>query len=97
MPLSASNNEIPLPAFSQFEEKFEEINGVEAPPSLPSTSGYEEHATTSIETNEITMRGQETQRMCLDASTSQDFVSGIMKIVPEVDVSLAVELTTGHI
>ncbi|KAJ8439316.1 hypothetical protein Cgig2_022453 [Carnegiea gigantea] len=70
---------------SQFEEKFEEINGVEAPPSLPSTSGYEEHATTSVETNVIRMQGQETQRVCSDTSTSQDFVSGIMKIVPEVD------------
>ena len=48
-----------MPAFSQFEEKFEEINGVEAPPSLPSTSGYEEHATASVETNEIRMQGQE--------------------------------------
>lgn len=70
---------------SQFEEKFEEINGVEAPPSIPSTSGYEEHATTSVKSNETEMQVQETQRICSDASAPQDFVSGIMKIVPEVD------------
>lgn len=37
--------------------------------------------------NEIDIQGIETQRMCSDASTSEDFVSGLMKIIPDVDVS----------
>lgn len=38
---------------------------------------------------EIEMQGQDAQRMSSDLNTSQDFVSGIMRIVPsDVDVSL---------
>ncbi|KAL6976458.1 hypothetical protein U1Q18_025246 [Sarracenia purpurea var. burkii] len=75
---------------SQFEEKFEEANGVEPPPSIPSTSGFIENPVAPVVTeesrqNEIEMQGQETQRICSDIHTSQDFVSGIMKIVPEVE------------
>ncbi|KAL3530336.1 hypothetical protein ACH5RR_009658 [Cinchona calisaya] len=75
---------------SQFEEKFEEANTVEAPPDIPSTSGLNENlATTSASKesggNEIEIERQEDSRMCSDIGTSQDFVSGIMKIVPEVD------------
>lgn len=40
---------------------------------------------------EIEMQGHDANRMCSDLSASQDFVSGIMKIVPsEVDVSSTV-------
>ena len=79
--------------FSQFEEKFEESNAVEAPPDIPSTSGFNENPAVPMaieETtgNELGMQGQEDQRLCTDTNASQDFVSGIMKIVPEVDVSL---------
>ena len=79
--------------FSQFEEKFEESNAVEAPPGIPSTLGFNENPAvpTAIEEttgNELGMQGQEDQRLCTDTNASQDFVSGIMKIVPEVDVSL---------
>ena len=79
--------------FSQFEEKFEESNSVEAPPGIPSTSGFNENpavpmAIEETTRNEIEMQGQEDQRLCTDTNASQDFVSGIMKIVPEVDVSL---------
>jgi hypothetical protein len=79
---------------SQFEEKFEEINGVEVPPSFPSSSGFNENPSTAVVTEEsrgkeIEMQGQDDQRMCSDLNASQDFVSGIMKIVPsDVDVSL---------
>lgn len=74
---------------SQFEEKFEEINGAEAPSSLPSTSGHNEEMATDLEDesrgNELEMEGQEVNRTCSDPNASQDFVGGIMKIVPEVD------------
>nr|GMD21367.1 transcription factor E2FB [Ipomoea batatas] len=74
---------------SQFEEKFEDINAVEAPPNIPSTSGANENATTAIETesreNEVGVQENATERMSSDVGTSQDFVSGIMKIVPDVD------------
>ncbi|KAK0603762.1 hypothetical protein LWI29_008394 [Acer saccharum] len=76
---------------SQFEEKFEEIHGAEAPPNLPSTSAIIENPATTMITEEtrgkeIEMQEQDVDRMCTDISASQDFVSGIMKIVPsEVD------------
>ncbi|XP_052175733.1 transcription factor E2FB-like [Diospyros lotus] len=75
---------------SQFEEKFEEISGMEATPSIPSTSGLNENPTAQLvieegRVNEIEIQGQEANRICSDINASQDFVSGIMKIVPEVD------------
>lgn len=75
---------------SQFEEKFEEVNAVEAPPSVPSTSGLNENATATLATEEnsevdIGMEDKENQRVCSDVGTSQDFMNGIMKIVPDVD------------
>jgi len=83
---------------SQFEEKFEEINGVEVAPNVPSSSGFDENPATTMVTEEskgkeTEMQGQDAQRMCSDLNASQDFVSGIMKIVPsDVDVSLALDL-----
>lgn len=80
--------------FSQFEEKFEEIHGVEPPPSYPSSSGFNENVATTMVTGESTgkeieVQEQDADRMCSDLNTSQDFVSGIMKIVPsDIDVSL---------
>ncbi|KAK6138468.1 hypothetical protein DH2020_027788 [Rehmannia glutinosa] len=79
-----------ISVLNQFEENFEEINGVEAPENIPETSGANEIAsapfpTEEIRGNEIDVQRLEAQRMCSDASTSQDFVSGIMKIVPDVD------------
>ena len=77
--------------FSQFEEKFEEINGDEASPSIPLTSGFDGNSATPMVTeesrNDTEMQGQEDHRLCSDINASQDFVSGIMKIVPEVDVN----------
>ncbi|CAL5352548.1 unnamed protein product [Camellia sinensis] len=74
---------------SQFEEKFEEINGDEASPSIPLTSGFDGNPAAPIVTeesrNDTEMQGQEDHRLCSNINASQDFVSGIMKIVPEVD------------
>ncbi|KAI5666944.1 hypothetical protein M9H77_16797 [Catharanthus roseus] len=75
---------------SQFEEKFEEINAIEAPPSIPSTLGVNENVASTSGAkegvgNEIEQKAQEDNRICSDIGTSQDFVSGIMKIVPDVD------------
>ncbi|KAL6527936.1 hypothetical protein OROMI_029747 [Orobanche minor] len=75
---------------SQFEEKFEDINDVEAEAGIPEASGAIENAPTPFPTPEIRgdetdVQGIESERMCSDASTSQDFASGMTKIVPDVD------------
>ncbi|OVA07115.1 Transcription factor E2F/dimerization partner (TDP) [Macleaya cordata] len=72
---------------SQFEEKFEELNGVEPPPSLPPASSSGSHVEPAMVTEEnrgteIELQGQDENRMYSDPNTSQDFVGGIMKIVP---------------
>lgn len=69
---------------SQFEEKFEEI---EAPSDFLPSSGLNENLSTAVVTEEsrgkeIEMHGQDAERLCSDLNASQDFVSGIMKIVP---------------
>ncbi|CAA2978270.1 transcription factor E2FB-like [Olea europaea subsp. europaea] len=74
---------------SQFEEKLEVMNEAEVQPSIPSTSTLENAsvtpATEEIRVNEIEIPSLEAQKMGLETSTSQDFVSGILKIVPDVD------------
>ncbi|KAH7864807.1 hypothetical protein Vadar_034085 [Vaccinium darrowii] len=75
---------------SQFEERFEEINAVEAAPSIPPVSGLMENPVPPVVTEEngqcnIEMQGQEPHGTFSDAHPSPDFVSGIMKIVPEVE------------
>lgn len=75
---------------SQFEEKFEEMNTVEEPSTMPSTSGFVESETATLPVDDdggvgVRMEEQENQRECPDAGTSQDPLSGIMKIVPYVD------------
>ncbi|KAA3485830.1 transcription factor E2FB-like isoform X4 [Gossypium australe] len=70
---------------SQIEEKFEEIQGVGLPSNLPSTSGLDENPAARMVTEEsrdVEPQGQYINGMCLDHHVSQDFVSGIMKIVP---------------
>nr|GMD12688.1 Transcription factor E2FB [Ipomoea batatas] len=74
---------------SQFEKKLEEINAVDVAPSIHSTSGVNENATAMVETeksrgNEV-LQEKETERASSNVGTSQDFMSGIMKIVPDVD------------
>ncbi|XP_071736261.1 transcription factor E2FB-like isoform X2 [Rutidosis leptorrhynchoides] len=70
---------------SQFEEKIEENNRAE----LNSTSEIIENPTTEIGTEAFHghERGMQTTdtRTCLDVNASDDFVSGIMKIVPDID------------
>ncbi|KAK4375840.1 hypothetical protein RND71_006517 [Anisodus tanguticus] len=75
---------------SQFEEKFEEINAVEEPSTMPSTSGFNENAAATLPAEDgrgvdVGTEEQENQRVCPDVGTSQDLVGGIMKIVPDVD------------
>ncbi|KAJ4841973.1 hypothetical protein Tsubulata_020131 [Turnera subulata] len=68
---------------SQFEEKFEEIQGPEPPPDYPSSSGFNENVAPRVVTEES--RGKEIEIYepnAPDLTSPQDFVSGIMKIVP---------------
>ncbi|KAI5318884.1 hypothetical protein L3X38_038592 [Prunus dulcis] len=74
---------------SQFEEKFEDINGAEPPVSFPiaSGSGSNEHPTTEVITvessgKEIEPWAQQADQTCSDINTSQEFAGGMMKIVP---------------
>lgn len=65
---------------------------MEEQPCIPETPSANDNASApssrmDIGGNETAAHGVESQRMCSDASPSQDFVSGILKIVPEVDVS----------
>ncbi|KZV30553.1 hypothetical protein F511_05703 [Dorcoceras hygrometricum] len=75
---------------SQFEENFEVINAVEPQPNNLETSNVNESASTlpPVEENignNVDMQGIEAPRIFSDASTSHDFVSGIMKVVPDID------------
>lgn len=75
---------------SQFEEKVEEINRAEANSSIPSTSKVIENPTIETATeaskgHEIGMQRTTDTPTCSDVNASEDFVSGIMKIVPEID------------
>lgn len=59
---------------------------------MPSTSGFIENETATLPVDDgggvgVGVLEQENQRECPDAGTSQDFVSGITKIIPDVDVS----------
>lgn len=77
---------------SQFEEKFEEINAAEEPRNIPSTSGLNENPAPTMVTEErgkaVEIQGQEDYRVSADPTAPQDFMSGIMKIVPsDVNVS----------
>ena len=84
-----------LNCFSQFEEKFEEINGAEPPMSFPlaSSSGSNEQLVTETAPAECSGKGLEPQAQISshaysDLNTSQEFAGGMMKIVPsDADVS----------
>ncbi|WOK97330.1 transcription factor E2FB [Canna indica] len=74
---------------SQFEEKFEEMNGVETPQKLPpvSNSGSVEYPIEPFVTevskgNDMEIDIQQSERIWSDGNSSQDFVGGMMKIVP---------------
>ncbi|CAN6812052.1 unnamed protein product, partial [Brassica oleracea] len=90
---------------SQFEERFEDIPNVDEPSNVPSTSGVPENqdvavpvkedSTKNIETQEV----DDTQRVYSDME-SQDFVDGIMKIVPpdlDMDVDYWLRSEVGEV
>ncbi|CAL9000215.1 unnamed protein product [Prunus brigantina] len=86
MVLRSTMGPIDVYLVSQFEEKFEEINGVEVPTDIPSSSGVNENpATTMVTENrgkDVEIQGPDDHRMCADPTASQDIMSGMMKIVP---------------
>ncbi|XP_062082582.1 transcription factor E2FB isoform X2 [Humulus lupulus] len=72
---------------SQFEEKFEEIDGVQVPANFPSSSGVNENPATTMATidrgkEDMKLQRQYDHEICADPTAPQDSVSGIMKIVP---------------
>eukprot|EP01018_Ginkgo_biloba_P016759 Gb_41248 [translate_table: standard] len=73
---------------SQFEEKFEEMNPVDMSMELPSsTPGPVENSSLPMlqevaTSAEIEQQGHDIQKLCPDLSSSQDFVGGIMRIIP---------------
>ncbi|WJX50006.1 hypothetical protein P8452_36371 [Trifolium repens] len=71
---------------SQFEEKFEEINGVDVAPKIPSSLEVNMHLSTTVvpedKGKEIEVQAQDGEGPSSDPTNSHDFVSGIMKIVP---------------
>lgn len=89
MPRSISH-----PDSSKFEEKFEEVNGVQVPTNFPSSSGINENPETSItvenRAEDIEAQPQFDDGIGVDPNATQDSMSGMMKIVPsDVDVSLS--------
>ena len=85
-------------ACSRFKEKFEEENGAEQRASFPiaSSLGSTEHTAAEVvvvestgKENEPQVQAHQSHQMCSDINTSQEFVGGMMKIVPSnVDVSI---------
>ncbi|VVA33878.1 PREDICTED: mRNAion factor [Prunus dulcis] len=86
MVLRSTMGPIDVYLVSQFEEKFEEINGVEVPTDIPSSSGVNENPGTTMATEnrgkDVEIQGPDDHRMCTDPTASQDIMSGMMKIVP---------------
>ncbi|XP_057457435.1 transcription factor E2FB-like [Lotus japonicus] len=70
---------------SQFVEKFEEIRGVDVAPTLPSSPEFNKHQPIVVSEDigsDQEMQAQDVNGTRSDLPTSQDFASGIMKIVP---------------
>ncbi|KAJ1384548.1 Winged helix-like DNA-binding domain superfamily, partial [Sesbania bispinosa] len=85
MVLRSTMGPIDVYLISQFEEKFEEINGVDEAPNV--SSSPESNKNQSIVGSEdrgkdLEIQEQDVHGPSLDFPTSQDSVSGIMKIVP---------------
>ncbi|RZB75079.1 transcription factor E2FB-like isoform X2 [Glycine soja] len=88
--LRSTMGPIDLYLVSQFEEKFEEINGADVAPKLPSSPDVTKQQSTVVPEDRgkhIEVQGQAAPGPSSDFTPSQDFVSGIMKIVPS-DVAL---------
>ncbi|KAL2984447.1 hypothetical protein AAZX31_12G088800 [Glycine max] len=83
--LRSTMGPIDLYLVSQFEEKFEEINGADVAPKLPSSPDVTKQQSTVVPEDRgkhIEVQGQAAPGPSSDFTPSQDFVSGIMKIVP---------------
>lgn len=79
---------------SQFEEKFEENNG-DVAPNLPTSPEFNKHQSIVVSEDRgkdlEEMPGQDVHGPSSDFPASQDFVNGIMKIVPsDFDVSMTI-------
>ncbi|GAB2214842.1 hypothetical protein Drorol1_Dr00019206 [Drosera rotundifolia] len=88
MVLRSTMGPIDVYLVSQFEEKFEEINALEAHSSPPRNTGPNQSVPMDSSVNggeEVQIKGQDPDKMHTDENAQHDFVSGIMKIVPEVD------------
>ncbi|KAG6487367.1 hypothetical protein ZIOFF_055953 [Zingiber officinale] len=77
---------------SQFEEKFEEMGGVETPPKLPPSNSCSVDCSTApcvpqeSRGNGMEFDTQQNERIWSDVNFSHDFSGGMMKIVPsEID------------
>ncbi|KAG6483442.1 hypothetical protein ZIOFF_060089 [Zingiber officinale] len=77
---------------SQFEEKFEEMGGVETPPKLPPSNSCSVDCSTApcvpeeSRANGMEFDTQQNERIWSDVNFSHDFSGGMMKIVPsEID------------
>lgn len=79
--------------FSQFQEKSEKINGVDVATNLQSDPELNRHPATVVTEDrggDIEMKEQDCHGASTSPSASQDFVSGVMKVVPaDIDVSMA--------
>jgi len=82
--------------FSQFEEKFEEVNGAELPmiPVASSSESNEQLMTEMVPAEssgkEFEPQTQLSSHAYSDLNASQEFAGGMMKIVPsDVDVSIS--------
>lgn len=94
---------------SQFDEIFEQINGIDTSADLPSTSKCNEHldAPTLVDNSkdkELELQIHGSSRMNANSNAQQDDMGGMMKIVPPgEDVSIVVgrsflrELFVSHI
>lgn len=84
---------------SQFEEKFEEINSVEAPLSIPPASPVIECQATVVpeesRENGTAIQGPE-NTIYPNENESHEIANGIMKIVPDVNVSHLSNIFLGH-
>ncbi|KZV20833.1 hypothetical protein F511_39984, partial [Dorcoceras hygrometricum] len=85
MVLRSTMGPIDVYLVSQFEEKIEDRRADEQP-SIPEKSAAKENSLPTEESrgNELGVAGIEPERMFPGTGSAQDFVSGIMKIVPEV-------------
>ncbi|KFK26334.1 hypothetical protein AALP_AA8G234300 [Arabis alpina] len=91
---------------SQFEERFEELPPTDEPSNIPSTSGPHENQDVampmeedSTDKNTETQELDDTQKVYSDIE-SQDFVDGIMKIVPpdlDMDVDYWLRSEVGEV